>query len=116
MSFKVAGSMAFKDAVRQAEPTLLEPIMLTEVTTPDEYTGDVIGDLNARRGKVSGMNPRGGTQVVSAEVPLASMVGYATDLRSRTQGRATFSMKFGFYSPVPSHIAEDVLAKAQGRL
>ena len=90
--------------------------MLTEVTTPEEHTGYVIGDLNARRGKVSGMTPRGGIQVVDAEVPLASMFGYATALRSRTQGRATFSMKFGFYSPVPSHVAEEVLAKTQGRL
>ena len=114
LSFKVAGSMAFKDAVRKAEPALLEPIMLTEVRTPEEHTGDVIGDLSSRRGKVSGMVARGATQVVSAEVPLASLFGYATDLRSRTHGRATFSMKFGFYSPVPSHVAEEVLAKAQG--
>ena len=116
LAFKVAGSMAFRDAVRQAHPILLEPVMRTEVTTPEEYTGDVIGDLNARRGRVSKMTPRGGTQIVNVEVPLASMVGYATDLRSRTQGRATFSMKFGFYSPVPSHIAEEVLANTRGRL
>ena len=116
LAFKIAGSMAFKDAVRKAHPILLEPIMLTEATTPDEYTGDVIGDLNARRGKVTAMEPRAGVQVVSAEVPLATMFGYATDLRSRTQGRATFSMKFGFYNQVPSHIAEEVLARAQGRL
>jgi len=116
MAFKVAGSMAFKEAVHAASPTLLEPIMSVEVTTPEEYTGDVIGDLNARRGKVAGMDPRAGTQVVRAEVPLAQMFGYATDLRSRTQGRATFSMHFGYYNPVPSHIAEEVLAKAQGRL
>ena len=116
MSFKVAGSMAFKDAVARAQPVLLEPIMLTEITTPEEYCGDVIGDLNARRGRVSGMDPRVGVQLVSAEVPLSSMFGYATDLRSRTQGRASFSMKFGFYNPVPSHIAEEVLARAQGRL
>jgi elongation factor G len=116
LAFKVAGSMAFKDGVRKCEPALLEPIMLTEITTPEEYCGDVIGDLNARRGKVAGMDPRGGIQVVRAEVPLATMFGYATDLRSKTQGRATFSMKFGFYEPVPSHIAEDVLAKAHGRL
>ncbi|MEM7677917.1 MAG: elongation factor G, partial [Myxococcota bacterium] len=116
MSFKVAGSMAFKDAVARAQPVLLEPIMLTDITTPEEYCGDVIGDLNARRGRVSGMEPRTGIQLVSAEVPLSSMFGYATDLRSRTQGRASFSMKFGFYNPVPSHIAEEVLARAQGRL
>ena len=88
--------------------------MLTEVTTPEEYTGDVIGDLTARRGTVSGMEPRAGVQVVKAEVPLAQMFGYATDLRSRTQGRATFSMKFERYSAVPSHVAEAVLAKVQG--
>ena len=116
MSFKVAGSMAFKDAVANAQPVLLEPIMRTEISTPEEYCGDVIGDLNARRGRVSGMDPRAGVQLVSAEVPLSSMFGYATDLRSRTQGRASFSMKFGFYNPVPSHIAEEVLARAQGRL
>ena len=116
MSFKVAGSMAFKDAALRAQPVLLEPVMLTEITTPEEYCGDVIGDLNARRGRVSGMDPRSGVQLVSAEVPLSSMFGYATDLRSRTQGRASFSMKFGFYNPVPAHIAEDVLAGAQGRL
>ncbi len=116
MAFKIAGSMAFKEAVQSAGPLLLEPIMLTEITTPDEYCGDVIGDLNARRGKVLGLDPRGGVQIVRAEVPLAKMFGYATDLRSRTQGRATFSMKFGLYNPVPSHVAEEILAKAQGRL
>ncbi|MGF1509666.1 MAG: elongation factor G [Myxococcota bacterium] len=116
MAFKIAGSMGFKEGVRDAGPILLEPMMLTEVTTPEEYTGDVIGDMNARRGKVAGMDPRPGTQVVRAEVPLAQMFGYATDLRSKTQGRATFSMQFGFYSPVPQHIAEEMLARAQGRL
>jgi elongation factor G len=116
LAFKIAASMAFKEAFSKARPILLEPIMALEVTTPEENCGDVIGDLNARRGKVTGMDTRSGIQIVSAEVPLASMFGYATDLRSRTQGRATFSMKFGFYSPVPSHIAEEVLAKAQGRL
>jgi elongation factor G len=116
LAFKVAGSMAFKDAMEKARPVLLEPIMHTEVTTPDEHCGDVIGDINARRGKVSGMDPRAGIQIVSADVPLATMFGYATDLRSRTQGRATFSMKFGYYNPVPSHVAEELLAKVQGRL
>ncbi|MEE2900983.1 MAG: elongation factor G [Myxococcota bacterium] len=116
MAFKVAGSMAFKDAFENAKPVLLEPIMLTEITTPDEYCGDVIGDVNARRGSVSGMDPRSGIQIVSAEVPLSNMFGYATALRSRTQGRATFSMKFGFYNAVPSHVAEEILAKAQGRI
>ncbi|HJL41939.1 MAG TPA: elongation factor G [Myxococcales bacterium LLY-WYZ-16_1] len=116
MAFKIAGSMAFKDAVRSAQPVLLEPIMNLEVTTPEEHTGDVIGDLNARRGKVAGMDPRPGTQVVRAEVPLAQMFGYATDLRSKTQGRATFSMKFGYYNAVPQHVADEVLARVQGRL
>ncbi|MBK8014175.1 MAG: elongation factor G [Deltaproteobacteria bacterium] len=116
LAFKIAGSMAFKEAMGKAKPILLEPIMITEITTPDEFCGDVIGDLNARRGRVTGMDPRAGIQLVAAEVPLATMFGYATDLRSRTQGRATFSMKFGFYNPVPSHVAEEVLARAQGRL
>jgi len=116
MAFKVAGSMAFKDAFKNSKPVLLEPIMLTEITTPDEYCGDVIGDINARRGSVAGMDPRSGIQIVNAEVPLAKMFGYATSLRSRTQGRATFSMKFGFYNAVPSHVAEEILARAQGRL
>jgi elongation factor G len=116
MAFKIAGSIAFKEAVSLSGPTLLEPIMALEVTTPEEYTGDVIGDLNARRGNIAGMDPRPGTQVVRAEVPLAQMFGYATDLRSKTQGRATFSMHFGSYSPVPQHLADEALAKAQGRL
>ena len=93
---------------------LLEPVMLTEVTTPDEYTGEVIGDLSARRGNILGMDARGIARVVSAEVPLASMFGYATELRSRTKGRATFSMKFGFYSPMPPHVAEEVLSRSPG--
>jgi elongation factor G len=116
LAFKIAASMAFKEAFSKARPILLEPIMINEITTPDEYCGDVIGDINARRGKVTGMESRSGIQIVNTEVPLAQMFGYATDLRSRTQGRATFSMKFGFYNPVPSHVAEEVLAKAQGRL
>jgi elongation factor G len=114
-AFKVAGALAFREALRQAGPALLEPVMTIEVTTPDEYTGDVIGDLNARRGRVTGVEARAGVQVVAAEVPLATMFGYATDLRSRTQGRATYSMKFGSYDPVPSQIAEGVLARIQGR-
>ena len=94
MAFKIAGSMAFKEAARKAKPTLLEPIMAIEVVTPDEYTGEVIGDLNSRRGKMEGMEQRGSTQVVRAQVPLASMFGYVTDLRSKTQGRATSTMNF----------------------
>jgi elongation factor G len=116
IAFKVAGSMAFKDAFENSKPVLLEPIMLTEITTPDEYCGDVIGDVNSRRGHVAGMDPRSGIQIVSAEVPLSNMFGYATSLRSRTKGRATFSMKFGFYNAVPSHVAEEILARAQGRI
>lgn len=115
LSFKVAGAMAFRDGAKNAEPTLLEPIMLTEVTTPQEYCGDVIGDLNARRGKVAGMDPRGGIQIVRADVPLATMFGYATDLRSRTRGRATFSMKLGSYDPVPSHISDELLSRVHLR-
>ncbi len=114
LAFKVAGSIAFKDAFGKARPILLEPMMIADITTPDEYCGDVLGDLTARRGRVSGMDPRGGLQLVTAEVPLAAMFGYATDLRSRTQGRATFSMKFGHYGPAPTHVAESMLAKAQG--
>jgi elongation factor G len=111
MSFKIAASMGFKEAVAEAGPVLLEPIMLNEVTTPEEYCGEVIGDINSRRGRVSGIEPRGNVQLVKTEVPLATMFGYATDLRSKTQGRATFSMKFGFYEPVPAHVAAEVLAR-----
>lgn len=114
-AFTRAGYLAFQKLVSSAAPVLLEPVMHLEITTPDAYTGDVIGDLNARRAKVSGMDPRAGVQMVSAEVPLSSMFGYATVLRSKTQGRATFSMKFGFYNPVPLHLAEDVFSHAAGR-
>ncbi|MBI2372927.1 MAG: elongation factor G [Deltaproteobacteria bacterium] len=116
LAFKIAGSMAFKEAFSKASPMLLEPMMRVEVTTPEDYAGNVTGDLHSRRGKIVGMDPRAGIHVVTAEVPLATMFGYATDLRSKTQGRATFSMEFGHYSPVPAHVAEEVLAKAQGRL
>lgn len=116
LAFKVAGSLAFKDAFAKSRPSLLEPMMHAEVTTPDEFCGDVTGDLAARRAKISGMDPRAGIQIVAADVPLSTMFGYATDLRSRTQGRATFSMRFGYLSPVPSHVAEEVVAKVQGRL
>ncbi len=116
LAFKIAGAAAFTDTLRNAEPTLLEPVMLADVTTPEEHCGEVIGDLTARRGKISGLDSRPGIQVVSAEVPLANMFGYATDLRSRTQGRATFSMKFGSYHPVPTHAAEEILGRGRGRL
>ena len=110
-AFYVAGSMAIKDAMRKASPVLLEPIMSVEVVTPEEYLGDVMGDLNGRRGKVQGMEPRAGAQVISCHVPLSEMFGYATDLRSRSQGRATFSMQFDHYEKVPASISEELVAK-----
>jgi elongation factor G len=102
MAFKVAGSMAFRDAVNRAQPVLLEPVMSCEIVTPDDFMGDVIGDLNGRRGKIMGMSPRpGGVQAIQAQVPLAAMFGYSTDLRSRSQGRATYTMQFSHYAPAP---------------
>ena len=109
MAFKIAGSMAFKEAMEKAKPILLEPIMKVEVIVPEEYMGDVIGDINSRRGRIEGMEPRSGVQVVRGYVPLAEMFGYATDLRSNTQGRAVYSMQFDHYEPVPSSIAEKIL-------
>jgi elongation factor G len=114
MAFKIAGSMGFKEGAAKARPVLLEPIMKVEVVTPDEFMGDVIGDINSRRGKIQGMNPRSGVQVIDAMVPLATMFGYATDLRSKTQGRATYSMHFGHYAQVPGSIAETIVSKAKG--
>ncbi|HUY64361.1 MAG TPA: elongation factor G [Acidimicrobiales bacterium] len=114
MAFKIAGSMAVKDAARKASPVLLEPVMAVEVVTPEEYMGDVIGDLSSRRGKVEGMEQRGSSQVVRCLVPLADMFGYATDLRSRTQGRATYSMQFSAYHEVPDSIAREIVARARG--
>jgi elongation factor G len=114
MAFKIAGSMGFKDGAARAKPILLEPIMEVEVTTPDDYMGDVIGDLNSRRGKIQSMDPRMGVQVIEALVPLAEMFGYATDLRSKTQGRATYSMQFAHYAQVPASIAETIVTKAKG--
>ncbi len=113
IAFKVAGSLALKEAARRAKPVLLEPIFAVEVTTPEEFMGDVIGDLNRRRGHVQGMEQRGNAQVVSAYVPLAEMFGYATDLRSNTQGRATYSMQFERYDEVPANIAEKVVGELQ---
>lgn len=113
MAFKIAGSLALKEGIKRGKSVILEPIMEVEVTTPDEFMGDVIGDLNARRGHIQGMEIRAGAQVVKAFVPLASMFGYATDLRSATQGRATYSMQFDHYAPVPSSIADEMLAKAR---
>jgi len=113
MAFKIAGSMGFKEGCKNAGPVLLEPIMKVEVLTPEEFMGSVIGDLNSRRGKILNMTARLSTQVISAEVPLAQMFGYATDLRSMSQGRANYSMEFGHYLAVPSNIAQEVIAKAQ---
>ncbi len=114
MAFKIAGSMAFKEAAAKASPVLLEPIMAVEVVVPEEYMGDVIGDLNSRRGRIMGMEGRAGAQVVSSMVPLAQMFGYATDLRSATQGRATYTMTFDHYEQVPKSVAEEIIAKVKG--
>ena len=114
MAFKIAGSMGFKEGARKAGPVLLEPIMAVEVVVPDEYMGDVIGDLNSRRGRIMGMDSRGGAQIVNAHVPLSSMFGYATDLRSATQGRATYTMVFDHYEQVPKAISEEIIAKVNG--
>jgi elongation factor G len=115
VAFKIAGSMAFRDGAARAGPALLEPVMACEVVTPDEFMGDVIGDLNARRGKILGMGPRpGGVQVIDAQVPLATMFGYSTDLRSRTQGRATYTMQFSHYAQVPKTIADELVARVRG--
>ena len=114
MAFKIAGSLAFKNAAQKAHPVLLEPIVAVEVVTPAEFMGDVIGDLNSRRGHVSGMEPRGTAQVINATVPLSMMFGYATDLRSATQGRATYSMQFTHYAEVPASIATEIVARVRG--
>jgi elongation factor G len=111
MAFHIAGSMCFKEAMAKAEPTLLEPIMRVEVTMPEEYMGDVIGDMNSRRGRISGMEDIGGGKMVKGLVPLSEMFGYATDLRSRTQGRGNYSMFFERYEPVPRNVQEKVLSK-----
>ena len=111
MAFKIAGSMAFKEAVMKAAPVLLEPTMKVEITTPDDYLGDVMGDVNSRRGKIQGMNPKNGFHVLDAFIPLGEMFGYATDLRSKTQGRATYSMQFDHYEPVPKSIADEIINK-----
>jgi elongation factor G len=114
MAFKIAGSMAFKKAARAAKPVLLEPIENVEVVTPEDYMGDVIGDLSSRRGRVEGMEQRGTSHVVRAQVPLGEMFGYATDLRSRTQGRATYTMQFDSYQQVPESIAEEIVKRVRG--
>src|SRR5947209_6199427 len=115
MAFKIAGSMAFKEAARKASPVLLEPVMSVEVVVPEEYMGDIIGDLNSRRGRIEGMEHRAGSQVIKAIVPLAEMFGYATHMRSSTQGRATYSMHFARYEEAPRSVAEEIIARVQGR-
>ena len=110
MAFKIAGSMAFKEAMRKADPVLLEPIMKVVVIVPEEYMGDVIGDINSRRGLMQGMEAVSGAQQINAQVPLSQMFGYATDLRSRTQGRGQYVMEPSHYSEVPKNIAEDIIS------
>ena len=114
MAFKIAGQMAFKKAAEMAKPVLLEPIMEIEVVTPEDYMGDVMGDLSSRRGRIEGMEARGNTQVIRAQVPLSEMFGYSTDLRSRTQGRATYTMQFAQYMEVPPNIASDIVKRVRG--
>jgi elongation factor G len=115
IAFKIAGSMAFKEATRKAHPVLLEPIMSVEVVVPEDFMGEVIGDINSRRGKVLGLDSRPAAQAINARVPLAQMFGYATDVRSMTQGRATYTMQFSHYEPVPAAVAEGIIAKFTGR-
>jgi elongation factor G len=115
MAFKIAGSMCFKEACGKADPVILEPIMSLEVVTPEDFMGDVIGDISRRRGRINGQEPRGNTQVINGVVPLAEMFGYATDLRSRTQGRATFTMQFSHYEPVPKGVGPEAVRQGGGR-
>jgi elongation factor G len=115
MAFKIAGSMAFQDAAKKAKPVLLEPVMRVEVVVPKEHLGDVMGNLSSRRGQIQSQEDRGGTQIIQARVPLSEMFGYATDLRSRTQGRATYSMHFDRYEPAPQNVSEEVIARVQGK-
>ena len=114
IAFKIAGSMAFQDACKKAQPVLLEPIMAVEVVTPEEYMGDVIGDITSRRGRIQHMEARGNAQVITCKVPLSEMFGYATDLRSLTQGRANYTMQFAAYEQAPKNVSEEVVAKAAG--
>lgn len=115
IAFKIAASMGFREACRKADPVLLEPIMQVEVVVPEEYLGAVVGDLNSRRGRIASIDARGGSQVIRVAVPLATMFGYATDLRSMTQGRATHTMQFARYEEVPPAISEEIMAKVAGR-
>jgi len=114
MAFKIAGSMVFKEAARRATPVLLEPMMSVEVTTPEDFMGEVIGDLNSRRGHIQAMDERSGARIVRALVPLSEMFGYVGDLRSKTQGRASYSMQFDSYAQVPTNVATEIIAKAKG--
>jgi len=114
MAFKVAGSMAFKEGMKNANPVLLEPIMKVVVTVPEEYMGDVMGDLNSRRGRIEGMEARNGAQVITANVPLSEMFGYATALRSRTQGRGVFTMEISHFEEVPKNIQEQIIEGRKG--
>jgi elongation factor G len=112
MAFKIAGSMAFKEAARKANPVLLEPVMKVEVVVPEEYMGTIIGDLNSRRGRIEGVEPRVGSQVVSATVPLSEMFGYATQMRSSTQGRANYSMHFSRYEEAPRSVSDEIIGRS----
>lgn len=114
MAFKIAGSMAYKEAARKAQPVLLEPIMAVEVRTPEEYMGDVIGDLNSRRGQIESMDDAAGVKVVKAQVPLSEMFGYVGDLRSKSSGRAVFTMTFATYAEVPRVVADEIVQKGKG--
>ncbi|RZL65036.1 MAG: elongation factor G, partial [Rhodococcus sp. (in: high G+C Gram-positive bacteria)] len=114
MAFKIAGSIAFKEASRKAQPVLLEPLMAVEVRTPEEYMGDVIGDINSRRGMILAMEDATGVKVIRATVPLSEMFGYVGDLRSKTQGRAVYSMQFDSYAEVPRNVAEEIIKKTRG--
>ena len=114
IAYKIAGSMALKAGVKRGKPVLLEPIMAVEVVVPEEFMGDVMGDLNSRRGFIEGIEARLSAQIIKAKVPLSQMFGYATDVRSRTQGRATFTMQFDRYDEVPKAVADEVIAKVRG--
>jgi elongation factor G len=114
MAFKIAGSMAIKEGLRKAGAVILEPMMAVEVVTPEEFMGDVIGDLNRRRGHIDSMEPRGNAQVIKAKVPLSEMFGYSTDLRSKTQGRAVYTMQFQAYEQVPKSVADEIISKVGG--
>ncbi|HAJ95817.1 MAG TPA: elongation factor G, partial [Actinobacteria bacterium] len=114
MAFRIAASKAFREAMKKTNPILLEPVMKIEVVVPDEYMGEVIGDLNSRRGKVSSVDLRNKNRIIKVEVPLVEMFEYATDVRSKTQGRATFSMEFEKYEPIPGRIADDIISRYKG--